>query len=99
MLRRTRRNANTIRGAAPDVTIGCPAAVRAGARPYHSALGAEQGDLSDEGHNLSAHVCKLLGGYSALPLSVSGAPVQAFYLIGEDNTLRCTGDQNLKEVW
>jgi len=35
VLRRTRRNADTIRGAAPDVTIGRPAAVRAGARPYH----------------------------------------------------------------
>jgi hypothetical protein len=30
-----RRNAHTIRGAAPGVAIGRPAAVRAGARPYH----------------------------------------------------------------
>jgi hypothetical protein len=35
VLRRTRRNVYAIRGAAPDVTIGRPAAVRAGARPYH----------------------------------------------------------------
>jgi hypothetical protein len=35
VLRRTRRDANPIRGAAPDVTIGRPAAVRVGARPYH----------------------------------------------------------------
>jgi hypothetical protein len=35
VLRRTRRNADTISGAAPDATIGRPAAVRAGARPYH----------------------------------------------------------------
>jgi hypothetical protein len=34
VLRRTRRNADTIRGAAPDVTSGRPAAVRVGARPY-----------------------------------------------------------------
>src|SRR5271165_1422906 len=31
--RRTRQNAYTIRGAAPDVSIGRPTAVRAGARP------------------------------------------------------------------
>jgi hypothetical protein len=35
VLRRTRRNAHTIRGAAPVLTIGHPAADRAGARPYH----------------------------------------------------------------
>jgi hypothetical protein len=34
VLRRTRRNADTISGAAPDVTSGRPAAVRVGARPY-----------------------------------------------------------------
>jgi hypothetical protein len=33
--RRTRRNADAIRGAAPEVTIACPTAVRAGAHPYH----------------------------------------------------------------
>jgi len=37
VLRRTRRNTYTIRGAAPDVTIGRPAAIRAGARPYQNA--------------------------------------------------------------
>jgi hypothetical protein len=35
VLRRTRRNADTLRGAAPDVTSGGPVAVHAGARPYH----------------------------------------------------------------
>jgi hypothetical protein len=34
VLRRTRRNAFTIRGVGPDVTIERPAEVRAGARPY-----------------------------------------------------------------
>jgi hypothetical protein len=34
VLRRTRRNAFTIRGVGPDVTIEPPAEVRAGARPY-----------------------------------------------------------------
>jgi len=34
VLRRTRRNAYTIVGAAPDVVIGRSAAVRTGARPY-----------------------------------------------------------------
>ena len=34
VLRRTRRNAYTIRGGGPDVTIERPAEVRAGARPY-----------------------------------------------------------------
>ena len=35
VLHRTRLNADTIKGAAPDVTVGRAAAVRAGARPYH----------------------------------------------------------------
>jgi hypothetical protein len=36
VLRRTRLNADTIKGATPDSTIGRAAAVRAGARPsYH----------------------------------------------------------------
>jgi hypothetical protein len=35
MLRRTRPNADTIKGVAPDVTCGDPPAVDAGARPYH----------------------------------------------------------------
>ena len=35
LLRRTRRNADTIRGAAPNVTIKPAAAVHVGARPYH----------------------------------------------------------------
>jgi hypothetical protein len=35
VLRRTRRNADTPSGAAPEVTSGGPVAVRAGARPYH----------------------------------------------------------------
>jgi hypothetical protein len=34
VLRRTRRNAYTIKGAAPDTAIGRPVAVRTGARPY-----------------------------------------------------------------
>jgi hypothetical protein len=34
VLRRTRRNADTISGAVPAVTSGRPAAVRVGARPY-----------------------------------------------------------------
>jgi hypothetical protein len=34
-LRRTRRNVDRIRAAAPDLTSRRPAAVRAGARPYH----------------------------------------------------------------
>src|SRR5271165_3104545 len=34
VLRRTRRNPSTIRGAAPDVAIGQSTAARAGARPY-----------------------------------------------------------------
>jgi large subunit ribosomal protein L35 len=36
VLRRTRRNAYTIVGAAPDVVIGRSAAVRTGARPYQA---------------------------------------------------------------
>ena len=36
VLPRTRRNADTIRGAAPDVTIGRPVADQAGARPLPS---------------------------------------------------------------
>jgi hypothetical protein len=35
VLRRTRRNADTLSGATPDVTSGGPVAVHAGARPYH----------------------------------------------------------------
>ena len=35
LVRRTRRNADTIRGAAPNVTINPAAAVHVGARPYH----------------------------------------------------------------
>jgi hypothetical protein len=35
MLRRTRWNAATIGGAAPEVTIGAAEADQAGARPYH----------------------------------------------------------------
>jgi hypothetical protein len=34
VLRRTRRNADTIGGGTPDVTSGRPAAMRVGARPY-----------------------------------------------------------------
>jgi hypothetical protein len=34
VLRRTRRNADTLSGAVPEVNSGRPAAVRAGARPY-----------------------------------------------------------------
>jgi hypothetical protein len=34
VLRRTRRNAETLSGAVPEVNSGRPAAVRAGARPY-----------------------------------------------------------------
>jgi hypothetical protein len=46
-LRRTRRNADTIRGAAPGVTIGPPAALRAGARPERVPISANltNGDL------------------------------------------------------
>ena len=36
MQRRTRRNASTIGGAAPDTTIVRAAADRSGARPYHA---------------------------------------------------------------
>ena len=36
MQRRTRRNASTIGGAAPDTTIDRAAADRSGARPYHA---------------------------------------------------------------
>jgi hypothetical protein len=38
VLRRTRRKPSTIRGAATDDTIGHPAAVRAGARPYQCCI-------------------------------------------------------------
>src|SRR5271165_1861932 len=38
VLRRTRRNPSTIRGAAPDVVFGQSAAARAGARPYQRSL-------------------------------------------------------------
>jgi hypothetical protein len=34
VLRRTRRNAETLSGAVPEVNSGRPAAVRAGVRPY-----------------------------------------------------------------
>ncbi len=37
MQRRTRRNASTIGGAAPDTTIGRADADRSGAHPYHAA--------------------------------------------------------------
>jgi hypothetical protein len=43
VLSRTRRNADTIRGAAPDITVGRPAAVCAGARPYHGAASSGSG--------------------------------------------------------
>jgi hypothetical protein len=38
VLRRTRRNADTIRGAAPDLTIERAVAVRVGARPYRISI-------------------------------------------------------------
>jgi hypothetical protein len=44
VLRRTRRNADTIIGAAPDMTGGHPAAVRVGARPYQRISIVESND-------------------------------------------------------
>jgi hypothetical protein len=54
VLRRTRRNAYTIRGAARDVTSGGPATFRSGARPYHpvvvrSRLNHHRRDANDGG--------------------------------------------------
>ncbi len=45
VLRRTRRNSHTIRGAAPVLTIGRPAAHRAGARPYQLTFILDSSEL------------------------------------------------------
>jgi hypothetical protein len=37
-------------------------------------------------------------GDSALPHGLSRAPVKALDLVGKDDILRCSGDQNLKRI-
>jgi len=54
VLRRTRQNAYTIKGAAPDVSIERPTAVRAGARP----------DRNSNSHSTSLCVTLSCGGWS-----------------------------------
>jgi hypothetical protein len=52
--------------------------------------------LSDERPNLRTDVCQFFEGDSALPHGFSRAPVKALDLVGRDDILRRSGDQNLK---
>ena len=52
--------------------------------------------LSDERPNLRTDVCQFFERDSALPHSFSRAPVKALDLVGKDDILRRSGDQNLK---
>jgi hypothetical protein len=54
--------------------------------------------LSDERPNLRTDLCQFFEGDSALPHGFSPAPVKALDLVGKDDILRCSGDQNLKRI-
>jgi hypothetical protein len=54
--------------------------------------------LSDERPNLRTDVCQFFEGDSTLPHGFSPAPVKALDLVGKDDILRRSGDQNLKRI-
>ncbi len=56
MQRRTRRNASTIGGAAPDTTIDRADADRSGARPYHAHTRRVRGVAGSAGYRSGGEI-------------------------------------------
>jgi hypothetical protein len=54
--------------------------------------------LSNERPNFRTDFCQFFEGDSAISHGFSRAPVKALDLVGKDDILRCSGDQNLKRI-